>query len=564
MNIAWCERYNRYNIQPMKPINLTPIPALGDVPEPERNATVKWLLPLCHQQQGQLTTQAEQLALQSEQMGLLKDEIAVLKGEKARPDIKPSSVNSEAPGASGSGPVKKKRRGRGKPSRKKTQDLTIHDEQVIEPEVIPPGSVFKGYKSYVVQELEITLKNIKYQRARYLSPTGEYIIGELPPAVRDSHYGVGLRSYILDQHYQQHVPQGLILRQLRAWGVEISSGQLSELITTGHERFHEEKAELLRAGLEVSSYINVDDTGARHQGKNGYCTHIGNEWFAWFSSTESKSRINFLQLLGGEHHDYIVDAVARGYMKAQKLPQAVLALLGQDQACADKATWQASLQRLGIRNERHIKIATEGALVGSLVHHGLTPGLVIVSDDAGQFKVAGFLNALCWVHAERTINKLIAATDTNRQAQETVRGEIWSFYQQLKAYQQAPDKATRVALEKRFEEIFTQKTSFHMLNLALKRLHENQTELLLVLERPEIPLHNNLSENDIRDYVKKRKISATTRSENGRRSRDTFLSLKKTCQKLGISFCQYLEDRLGHKNDIAPLPELIRAAAQGP
>ena len=103
-----------------------------------------------------------------------------------------------------------------------------------------------------------------------------------------------------------------------------------------------------------------------------------------------------------------------------------------------------------------------------------------------------------------------------------------------------------------------------MLNLALKRLYDNKTELLLVLERPDIALHNNLSENDIRDYVKKRKISATTRSDAGRQARDTFLSLKKTCQKLGISFWQYLQDRISHQNNIPPLPELIRAAAQGP
>lgn len=242
----------------------------------------------------------------------------------------------------------------------------------------------------------------------------------------------------------------------------------------------------------------------------------------------------------------------------------MLTLLSQDQACADKAVWEGYLETLGITSERHIKIATEGALVGSLVHPGLAPGLVIVSDDAGQFKVAGFLKALCWVHAERTINQLIAGSDLNRQAQETVRGQIWSFYHQLKAYQQAPDETTRAALEKRFEDIFTQKTAFHLLNLALRRLDENKTELLWVLERPEIPLPNNLSENDLRDYVKKRKISATTHRQNGRQSRDTFLSLKKTCQKLGISFWQYLQDRIGHKNDIASLPELMRSAAQGP
>lgn len=540
----------------MKTMLLTPIPQLSELPEGERTGIVEWLLELCHQQR-------EQLVLQREEIQQLKDEIAILKGEKARPKIKPSSLNKgqledvveedQQPG-----------RKRGKPSRKKTQELEIHQQHIIEPAVIPPGSSFKGYEEYVVQELEVKLKNTQYLRARYLSPAGEYLVGELPVSVAGSHFGPTLRSYILSQYYQQHVPQGLILQQLREWGVEISAGQLNRLISEGHEGFHEEKAELLRVGLQVSSHINVDDTGARHQGQNGYCTHIGNEWFAWFSSTESKSRINFLELLRAGQTEYVVDEAARAYMKQQKLPQAQRALFSQNRVCTDKAAWETYLQTLGIDTERHIRIATEGALVGSLVGQGMGSNLVIMSDDAGQFNVAGFLNALCWVHAERTIHKIIPVSDTNRAAQADVRDQIWSFYQDLKAYKLAPDEPTKTALQHRFDEIFTQKTDFHLLNLALKRIHNHKKELLLVLERPEIPLHNNLSENDIRDYVKKRKISATTRSDAGRKARDTFLSLKKTCQKLGISFWHYLQDRISQQNNIPPLPGLIRAAAEGP
>jgi hypothetical protein len=105
--------------------------------------------------------------------------------------------------------------------------------------------------------------------------------------------------------------------------------------------------------------------------------------------------------------------------------------------------------------------------------------------------------------------------------------------------------------------IFSQKTDFQLLNLALQRLHSNKAELLLVLDRPEIPLHNNLSENDIREYVKRRKVSGGTRSENGRRCRDTFTSLKKTCRKLGVSFWQYLSDRISGKNSIPPIAQLV-------
>jgi len=107
-----------------------------------------------------------------------------------------------------------------------------------------------------------------------------------------------------------------------------------------------------------------------------------------------------------------------------------------------------------------------------------------------------------------------------------------------------------------------QKTSCEMLNQLLTRLNKNKSELLLVLEHPELPLHNNLSEGDVREYVKKRKISGSTRSEDGRRGRDTFASLKKTCRKLGVSFWYYLKDRVSGSNRIEPLAELIRQRAQ--
>jgi len=530
------------------------LPSYEAIPLSEHSQTLKLVLEVCHSQQ-------ERLAILEETVARLKDEIAVLKGEKPRPKIKPSTLNEEGGQDKGSG---KKGQGEGSARGQKTKGLEIHETKILHPESIPEGSVFKGYEDYVVQGIRIKLHNTKYRRARYQTPQGEYIVGELPESVRGSHFDAELRSYIVLQYYQQHVAQGLILKQLWEWGVQISAGQLNRIITEGHEGFHEEKEEILRVGLAVSAYINVDDTAARHQGQNGYCTHIGNELFAWFESTESKSRLNFLELLRAGHTDYVVDAVARRYMKEQKLPYRQLNLFEEEVVVTDKTSWDAHLQKLGLTTERHKRIATEGALVGSVLSHGVSPELVILSDDAGQFNVAGFLNALCWVHAERTISKLIPFADTNREAQERVRGQIWEFYQDLKAFKLAPHAEKKLSLEVGFDEIFTQKTCFQTLNLALKRLYQNKHELLLVLERPEIPLHNNLSENDIRDYVKKRKISATTRSEAGRKARDTFLSLKKTCQKLGLSFWQYLHDRLTHKNEIPPLPSLIQAAARAP
>ena len=218
--------------------------------------------------------------------------------------------------------------------------------------------------------------------------------------------------------------------------------------------------------------------------------------------------------------------------------------------------WEEHLDDLGIVQERHRRIATEGALLGGLLAKGLSRDLVIVSDGAGQFAI--LLHALCWVHAERLIHKLIPLNETQRQDQQRVRDELWTLYADLKAYQRAPDSADIAGLRARFERLFTQKTSWATLNQLLKRLNTHQRELLLVLLRPEIPLHTNGSENDIRGYVKWRKISGGTRSDRGRRCRDTFASLKKTCRKLGISFWDYLNDRIGQVGAIAPLPQIVR------
>lgn len=210
----------------------------------------------------------------------------------------------------------------------------------------------------------------------------------------------------------------------------------------------------------------------------------------------------------------------------------------------------------GIVSNLHIRIATEGALVGSIISHGYNKDLAIISDDAGQFNV--FLHALCWVHAERTIHKLIGFTTEQQELLKETRSDIWQLYRDLKEYQLQPDKNMKLELENRFDELFTRKTGFATLDLALKRIHLNKSELLLVLARPDIPLHNNLSERDIREYVKRRKISGSTRSDIGKKCRDTFTSLKKTCRKLKISFWDYLNDRISNKNKIPPIPDVMK------
>lgn len=528
-------------------------PNIPDIPEHERTPIVAQLLEVIH--------------YQMEMIQSLRDEIAVLKGDKPKPKIKPSGMEKGDKKDSDKKSSEDKRPGSEK--RNKTGDLKIHETVPIPPENIPEGSVFKGYKKFVTQGIIIQPHNILYLLERWETPNGSYVEGKLPPYVK-GHFDPSLISYIQYQYFQCIVTQPLLLEQLREFEIDISSGQISRILIEGRDDFHEEKNEILSMGLQISSYINVDDTGARHKGNNGFCTHIGNDLFAWFESTESKSRINFLELLGAGKSEYRLNTDAIDYMKSQKLPTTPLQLLIQSdkkifistkvQGAREK--WKKHLEMLGIVNSQHVRIATEGALIGGILENGFNPDLAIMSDDAGQFNI--LLHMLCWVHAERTIHKIVPFTDDQRTAVESIREKIWDLYYDLKIYKENPTIESKIELEKRFDELFQEKTCFTTLNLAMTRLYKNKSELLLVLERPDVPLHNNASESDIREYAKRRKVSGGTKSDVGRKSRDTFTSLKKTCRKLGVSFWEYLNDRNFKRYSIPRISELMRKMALVP
>ena len=121
---------------------------------------------------------------------------------------------------------------------------------------------------------------------------------------------------------------------------------------------------------------------------------------------------------------------------------------------------------------------------------------MVLSDGAGQFNVGQ--HALCWVHAERLVHKLDTFTARHRAAQKLIRRLIWRFYAALKAYRLKPSRRRSIALRAWFDRIFLRQTGFATLDRLLARLHANKDEMLMVLERPEIPLHTNGSENDIR------------------------------------------------------------------
>jgi hypothetical protein len=556
---------------------------------------------------------ANMVVVQNDLIQQLRDEIAILKGQKPKPKIPPSQLEGQKSKQNWRGRIKpydsketilfsmwvnrigklvlslpvffatkgattaselaisqkalriiKKVRRVGKPGqprgkhrKKKKTLLTIHDRPVIEPDNIPKDAVFKGYQKFTVQDIIFKTHNTQYQLARYQLPDGSYIRGELPKDIH-GHYGPDLIAHILQQYHGCRVPEELLLKDLHFRGVLMSEGQLSNILTQNKEKFHAEAGELLAAGTQAENELKTDDTGGRHKGKNQYTTIIGNRWFSVFTTTDSKSKINFLKLLQGGKEEYVINKDTVQYLIEASVAGYLHGYIAFNQGCkfTSAKEWEQFLKDRNITAESEKRIVTEAALYASVIEHGIPRDLGVHSDDAGQFDV--FVHSLCWIHEERHYRKLVMTTDQSRAELGRVREQIWEIYQALKGYKDSPSQAAKQALEKQFNDIFQQETSSPTLNKQLKKTYRKKEELLRAIERPATPLHNNSSETDARAAKIKLKVSGGTRSDLGKQARDTFLSLKQTCLKLGINFISFLQDRVRGLYLIPRLADIIR------
>ena len=179
-------------------------------------------------------------------------------------------------------------------------------------------------------------------------PRARLCLAALPKGVA-GHFGANLKRFVLSQYHQGQVTIPRLTAQLTGLGIAISKRQIVRILTSKQGAFLKETMEVLRAGLSSASWLTVDDPGARHKARNGFCTHIGNDCFAFFATTGSKSRMNFLELLRAGRDEYVINDAALAFMREHKLPLATIARFGdREQRFAGREAFMAHLQTLGL------------------------------------------------------------------------------------------------------------------------------------------------------------------------------------------------------------------------
>jgi hypothetical protein len=509
---------------------------------------------------------AENRALRAELIEV-KDELTRLKGGSGRPKIRPGKA------AGGSMDYSSEQERRTAPARwqkRGKQDRVQIDraERVaVDPATLPADAEFKGYERVVVQNLVLRTDTVAFDLAVWYSASERRSYRARRPAgYDDGTYAADLRALVLDLAYRGGMSESKIHALVEAHGIEIAAGTVSALLTESRLAFETEARAVLKAGLASTSYQHLDDTSTRVNGEARYCQILCNPFYTAYQTTPGKDRLTIIDVLrGGRPRAYRFDAEADRHLVFLRLSAAArakLAAIPRDQEL-DEATLTALLAgsagALGPKQQHAVREAL--AVAAYLADPDWPVVRTLVCDDAPQFRAITERLALCWIHEGRHVKQLTPYLPHHHVALADILTQIWTYYRDLLAYRDQPTAEERTRLDARFDTLFGTVTGYQALDHRLALTRDKKPELLLVLDHPELPLHNNPAELGARQRVRKRDVSFGPRSPAGSSAWDIFMTLAATTRKLGIDFGAFLRDRFTKAGQIPPLADLISAKA---
>ena len=497
----------------------------------------------------------------------LRDEINRLKGEQGKPAIK---GNKPPPGRGTKYSSEQERRTPKEWTKeKKVPTLRVDREQVVrvDPAILPADAEFKGYEDGIVQDLIVRTDNVRFRKEKFHSSAEQKTyLAALPPGYAGQ-FGPGIKTLSLVLAFGANVSEPKIHEFFTEAGIQISDGEVSNLLIHGQERFHAEKDAVVEAGLRSSPWQHLDQTSTRVNGQNHNCQILCNPLYTALFTTPSKDRLSVLDVLrNGRARVFLLNGEAERWLDQAGLSRTIrqqVARLPHDQIWDEATLTELLDQQLptaGGQQRRWIADATAVAAYHAQDAYPIVR--LLLCDDAPQFVGITEELALCWIHEGRHYKKL---TPWVKELQETLAAfltRFWDYYRELQAYRMQPTRAERERLAARFDEVFTPNLNYYTLDERIAKTRENKAQLLQVLEHPEIPLHNNPAELGARGRVRKRDVSFGPRTATGAKAWDTFGTLAATTRKLGVSFFAYVQDRIAETNHLPALDQVIQARAQ--
>lgn len=491
-----------------------------------------------------------------DKVSALEDEIRRLKGEKPKLKVKPASTSDLNP------PPKKIHN---KSSKKEDLEIDEKVELDIPLEDLPKDAKFAGKRTIVVQEMRIERRNIEFTINRYWSEElGQYIEAEIPEAFKGHEFGPQLRSFIIYQFYKNRVPHEKIIQMCLDWGIKISKGTVCNILNNNAEVFTGDLESARDAAIKRSSMVHIDETGAKFNGVRAYTFGVSNEFFTSFMTAFEKNRwIGVGALLGGKESFLISrDTVSFIAKRLKKPPITNFLSKLEDTKIYSRDELEELLRNPVFEsiNKKQLDIVRTAFAVGAIRSKLLgSPIKFLISDDAPNFVGLVKNHQLCWVHEIRKYKLCEVFKRIESETLENLVNEWRGFYKLMKEFKANQTQELRLKIRSEFDRICGIKTMVAPLDEQLVRTMANKKELLLFLKYPQLPLHNNRAEIDIRERVIKRKISLQNRSHKGMKAWDLMLSLVSTCRKLKLSFWKYLEDRISLRESIPYLGKVVNS-----
>jgi len=528
---------------------------LDSIPDQNTRIIIRHLLNV-------IETQAKEINQFREENQKLRDENNHLKGEQGQPKIRKQSQPSENISSENE---RKNRDNKqpGKHKKAKKKKLVIHkvERRVVDKSQLPADAVFKGYHSTVTQDIRIAPYNIRFDREVYYSSLlNKSIIASLPDGY-DGDFAPGLKALILELHHQEEMTESAIHNFLTTHAIDISTASISRIVTDKQEFFHQEKSDIVSAGLQSTIHQQMDDTGARVNGKNHTMHILCNEYYTAYFTRKDKARLTIIDILSQGKVMFHFNESTYSLMEQMEISDKMLNKLKarNPKPVMNREEIEAFLKELlpilSIQQTNRQLILEASAIVGYQSRPDAIK--VLLTDDAPQFKQITELLALCWVHDGRHYKKLSPIVPLHRTLLEMFLKQYWDYYHDLLQYKETPSATLAETLSLQFDTLFSTVTGYQYLDERIRKTKNKKDELLLVLQYPGLPLHNNASELGARKQARYRDISFHTVSEKGTEANDTFKTIIQTAKKLGVNSYRYLCERISNTLQMPSLAEMI-------